>query len=319
MSAGKVPVVVAYGRWDIAPWLARFRAADPARAFIVYEGPDQPLPERYYLTCWKPDPAIFRRTPAPLLISSPGAGVDHIMKADPPANVPVIRIVDADLTGRMVEYVVLHALLHLRQTCDYLASQRLARWDQRDQPAAREVTVGILGFGEMGRAAAYGLRAVGFKVAGWSRSARSADGVEPFHGAAGLGPFLAATDILVNLLPSTPQTRGLIDRRLIAGLRHPGPLGGPCFINAGRGDAVKDADLVEALTTGALRSASLDVFVEEPLPPASPFWAMDNVIVTPHVAADSMPDAVVACIMAEIGRFEAGAPLLCRVDPERGY
>ena len=319
MPVKNVPVVIAYGAWDVAPWLARFRTADPARSFIVMDRPDMPLPDQYYLTCWKPDPAVFRRTPQPLLISSPGAGVDHIMKANPPPHIPVIRIVDPDLSGRMMEYVVLHALYHFRQMCDFAASQRKATWEQRTQPATREVTVGLLGLGEMALSSAAGLKAMGFQVIGWSRSAKPDLAIENFAGAEGLAPFLARTDILVNLLPSTPETRGVINATLIGLLKRGGPLGAPVLINAGRGDAVNDADLVAALGSGALRSASLDVFTVEPLAKDSPYWGLPNVVVTPHAAADSMPESVVDCILGEIRRFEAGEPLQCRADTGRGY
>ena len=134
-----------------------------------------------------------------------------------------------------------------------------------------------------------------------------------------LDAFLAQTDILVSLLPSTPQTRGLINADLLAKLRNPGPLGAPAFINAGRGDSVNEADLLAALNARTLRAASLDVFSTEPLPADSPFWDAPNVVLTPHSAADSMPESVVDAVLAEIDRFEAGLPPLNPVDRERGY
>ena len=319
MSDPRPPLVVAFTGWSVAPWLARFRAAGKGRAIIALDDPGQPLPERWYLCCWKPDPAVLRRKPAPLLIASPGAGVDHILKAGPPAQIPITRIVDPDLTGRMVEYVVMNALCHLRQMTSYAAQQRAHRWKPLYQPAAREVTVGVMGVGALGQACAAGLMAMGFKVVGWGRSQRGPLGFSSFHGAEGLDAFLAQTDILVSLLPSTPQTRGLINADLLAKLRNPGPLGAPAFINAGRGDAVVEADLLAALHAGTLRAASLDVFSTEPLPADNPFWDSPNVLLTPHSAADSMPESVVDAVLAEIERFEAGLPPLNPVDRERGY
>ncbi|HRK24235.1 MAG TPA: glyoxylate/hydroxypyruvate reductase A [Beijerinckiaceae bacterium] len=319
MSKAKPPLILSYTRWDEAPWLARFRAAAPDRPVLSLAEVKDTLPDRFYLSCWRPPADLFRIIPKPLLILCPGAGVDNVMAAAPPPDVPLTRIVDPDLTGRMVEYVALHALMHLRQMTNYQTSQQERRWRPRHQPAAREVTVGILGAGEMGLAAATALKAVGFQVIGWRRSP-APDAPIPIHaGAAGLPAFLAATDILVNLLPSTPETRGLIDAALIGCLRNPGPLGAPAFINAGRGDTVQDADLIAALEDGRLRAASLDVFTVEPLPVDSPYWDLPNVIVTPHVAADSMPDAVCAAILAEISAFEAGRPLIHPVDRSKGY
>jgi len=319
MTVARPPLVVSYNHWNMAPWLERFRAAAPDREVIGLESLDQPLPARFYLSCWRPVPDLFRRIPEPLLILCPGAGVDSILAADPPAGVPITRIVDPDLTGRMVEYVVLHALWHFRQMGTYARQQRDRVWKPQDQPAAREVTVGLLGVGEMGAACAAGLKAVGFSVIGWGRAPRAGLDFPAFHGADGLPVFLGATDILVNLLPSTPQTRGLIDSILINRLRRPGPLGGPVLVNAGRGDAVNDADVVAALRSGALAGASLDVFTTEPLPADSPYWDLPNVLVTPHAAADSMPEAVTAAILAEIAVFEAGRPPIHPVDRSRGY
>ena len=319
MSDPRPPLVIAFTGWNTAPWLARFRAAGKGRAIIALEDVGQPLPERWYLCCWKPDPAVLRRKPAPLLIASPGAGVDHILKANPPAHIPVTRIVDPDLTGRMVEYVVMGALYHLRQMTAYAGLQRDHRWKPLHQPAAREVTVGLMGVGALGQACAAGLKAVGFTVIGWGRTERQGLGFPAFHGNDGLEAFLAETDILVSLLPSTPETRGLINADLLARLRNPGPLGAPALINAGRGDTVNEADLLAALRSGVLRAASLDVFVTEPLPADSPFWDLPNVVITPHSAADSMPDSVVDAVLMEIDRFEAGLPPLNPVDRGRGY
>ena len=319
MSTEKPSIVLAMRGWSPGPWLERFSRSFPEREVHLLSGADAPLPARYYLCPWKPDPAIYRREPRPLAIFSLGAGVDHITRHDPPAGVPIGRVVDPDLSGRMAEYVTLHALWHFRQMSDISDAQREKRWIAPDQPSARSVTVGLMGVGEMGQAAAVALKALGFQVIGWGRGARPGLPFESFHGPHGLDAFLARTDIMVSLLPSTPQTRGLIDRRVFARLNRPGPIGGPCFINAGRGDAVVEADLLTALTDGTLRAASLDVFHAEPLPETSPLWTLPNVLVTPHNAADSSPDAIVGVVRSEIDRFEAGLPLRTAIDPARGY
>jgi len=319
MSDTKPAIVLAMRGWNPGPWLDRFSNAFPERAVVSVSDPAAPLPARYYLCPWKPDPAIYHRDPKPLAIFSLGAGVDHITKNSPPAGVPIGRVIDPDLSGRMAEYVGLHALWHFRQMSDVVAAQRERRWISPDQPAAREVTIGVMGVGEMGQASAKALLALGFRVVGWGRGARRGLDFETFHGRDGLPAFLGQTDILVSLLPSTPETRGLIDGSVFSLLRRPGPIAGPCFVNAGRGDAVNEADLLQALTDGTLRAASLDVFHAEPLPPDSPFWSLPNVLVTPHNAADSSPDAIVGVVRAEIDRFEAGLPLKTAIDPARGY
>jgi len=229
-------------------------------------------------------------------------------------------VVDEDLTNRMSEYVVLHCLMHLRQQRLYDRLQAERRWwDDRHQPAARDVRVGIMGLGVLGQDAATKLRVMGFDVAGWSRSPRSVEGVATFSGSEGLDAFLARTDILVCLLPLTDDTRGILNASLLGRLARDGRLGGPVLINAGRGGLQVEADILRALDEGTLKAAILDVFEREPLDPASPLWTHGGVTVTPHNAAMSAPDAVGAAVAEGISRMESGLPLRHRVDRSRGY
>lgn len=319
MASPKPAIAVALKGWDLSHWLPRLRGAAPGREIVVIETPDDPLPRDYYLFCWKPHPRLLQRQPAPLLILSGGAGVDHILDHNPPGGVPITRIVDPDLTSRMVEYVVLHCLYHLRRMDEAAMRQRQHQWQARGFACARDVTVGLMGVGEMGRASAKGLMALGFNVIGWSRTPKPDLPFACYSGADSLDDFLGRTNILVSLLPSTPDTRGLIGLPVFRMLARQGPFGAPVFISAGRGDSVDEAGLLTALQDGTLRAASLDVFVKEPLPSDSPFWDLSNVTITPHNAADSHPDAIVDAIMEEIRRFEAGEPLLNPVDKSRGY
>jgi glyoxylate/hydroxypyruvate reductase A len=171
----------------------------------------------------------------------------------------------------------------------------------------------------LGQDAIRALGMLGFDVAGWSRSPRDVAGVPTFHGADGLAPFLARTDILVALLPLTPDTRGVLNAGLFAGLARDGRLGGPVLINAGRGGLQVEADILAALDAGVLKEASLDVFETEPLPEASPLWTHPAATVTPHNSAMSHPDAIAGAIAAQIRDFEAGGPLRNVVDRGRGY
>lgn len=318
-SKSNPAIVLSLTGWDALAWAERLRQAAPGRDIIVSAGLADPLPARYHLLCWKPPRVVLHRTPPPLLILSAGAGVDHILKHQPPAGIPITRIVDPDLTGRMVEYVVLHCLYHLRRMNEAAANQVRKAWTAPAFPPARSVSVGLMGVGEMGQASARGLQALGFNVIGWGRSARTHLPFASYHGDGGLDAFLGATDILVSTLPSTPATRGLINAGVLKKLRRDGPFGPPVLINAGRGDTANEYDLLQALRDGTLRAASLDVFATEPLPACSPFWGLPNVVVTPHNAADSDPEALTAAILAEIERFEAGAPLLNPVCAVRGY
>ena len=188
-----------------------------------------------------------------------------------------------------------------------------------DQPAAREIRVGVMGLGVLGRDSATALRRLGFQVAGWSRTPTDLPNIECFHGQAMLDRFLAQTDILVCLLPLTPQTKGILSGELFDKLARDGALGGPVLINAGRGALQKEDDIVAALDNGTLAGASLDVFENEPLDPDSRLWSLPNVVITPHAAATSAPAALVPPIIEQIRNFEAGAPLENVVDPERSY
>ncbi|MEA3023715.1 MAG: glyoxylate/hydroxypyruvate reductase, partial [Alphaproteobacteria bacterium] len=160
---------------------------------------------------------------------------------------------------------------------------------------------------------------LGFRVAGWSRMPRALPGVETFHGAAGLDAFLGRTEILVCLLPHTPATAGLINLALLRKLKRDGALGGAYLINAGRGRLQVDADILAALGEGALAGATLDVFPTEPLPGESPLWSHPGVTITPHNSAASVPEEVVAYIVNQIRRHEAGQPLDNVIDRQRGY
>jgi glyoxylate/hydroxypyruvate reductase A len=179
--------------------------------------------------------------------------------------------------------------------------------------------VGVMGLGVLGRGAASVLARLGFRVTGWSRKPAALDGVETFAGPAGFDPFLARTDILVCLLPLTPETRGILSMGLFRKLARDGALGGPVVINAGRGGLQVEADIVAAMQEGVLKGASLDVFETEPLDAASPLWGLDNVVITPHVAADSTPAAIVPQILAQIETFEAGGALRNVVDRANFY
>lgn len=318
-------LLVATRGWDRESWARPIRALLPSRTVLctdrkgLYSGPEEDLADVGYALVWKPQQETIERLPALQAIFSLGAGVDHIFALPRLPDVPIVRIVDRDITSRMTEYVVWQVLDHQRRGPAYRRRQAEHRWDEVEQPAAREISVGIMGLGVIGMDAAEVLSRLGFAVRGWTRAPKDVAGVEVFSGSDGLDPFLAGTDILVSLLPLTPQTRRLVDRGLLRKLRRDGPLGGPVFINAGRGGTHVEADLVKALQDGTLAGASLDVFETEPLAADSPLWGFDNVTVTPHTAAVSDPRALAAQVVRQIEAYERGEPLKNRVDPKRGY
>lgn len=281
-----------------------------------------PVEDIRYALAWGPPVGALKGFPNLELIVSVGAGVDHLMKDPELPHVAVVRYVDPDLTGRMVGYISLHVLMHLRRMCEFLELQKNRSWQQRPEPAAHEVRVGLMGLGVMGEATAQALKAFGFQLRGWSRNQRHIVGVECFAGPAGLDEFLAGTDILVSTLPLTPETKGIVNRDLFRKLsqhgRHP-RMPGPVLINAGRGGLQVEADILAALDAGELYAASLDVFETEPLPEASPLWSHPRVVITPHNAAESTPQAISRYTVRQLERHRAGKPLENIVDRARGY
>jgi len=241
------------------------------------------------------------------------AGVERIV-GDPTLTVPLCRMVDPGLTQGMVEWVAAHVLRYHLGTDAHVLGQDGVWRHGVVAPLARDRTVTVLGLGELGRSVAAALQGLGFDVAGWSRRGRDLPGMRTFAGEEGLSAALAEAEILVTLLPATPETEGLLDARRLALLPE-----GARLINPGRGSLIDDAALLEALDGGRLAHATLDVFRREPLPPEHPFWAHPRVTVTPHVAAETRPETAAETIAENVRRGEAGLPFLHQVDRTAGY
>ena len=311
-------LLVAIKDWDATPWVDEFRARLPGRR-IVLPGDGHDPSGVHYAATWKHSPGSLLHYPGLRAIFSLGAGVDHVFADKNLPDVPVVRVVDADLTMRMSEWVLLHVLMHHRQQRMYDWQQGERIWeDDRFQPAASAVRVGVMGLGVLGGDAARKLKMTGFDVAGWSRQQKTIEGIECFAGD-GRDAFLARTDILVCLLPLTAETRGILDAGLLARLARDGRLGGPILLNAGRGGLQVEADILAALNEGVLKAATLDVFEREPLPQDSPLWTHPAVTISPHNAAASEPEAIVAAIVRQIAALERGGVLTGVVDRAAGY
>src|SRR6201995_2343150 len=321
MSKGALALLIHGGtdNWSPERWKARFD--EVCRGRRVLPLPDAKLTpaEVHYAAVWKPAPGELAGFPNLRVIFNLGAGVDALMADNTLPDVPLVRVAVDDLTGRMTEYVVLHVLMHHRQEPYLRASQRDKEWAPKKQWPAREIAVGIMGLGTLGADAAQALARLGFRVAGWSRSPRTIDGIDCFHGEAQLQPFLRRTDILVCLLPLTGDTRHVLNRKLFAQLNRTSPLGAPVVINAGRGGLQDEADILACLDDGTLGGVSLDVYEKEPLPRDSAFWSHPKVVLTPHNAADTDPDEISKYVARQIERFEAGGALENVVDRKRGY
>lgn len=261
-----------------------------------------------------PPPGALAGLPALRWVHSLWAGVDRLVLDDTLPPVPVVRLVDPALAGAMAEAVAT-AVLHLhRDLPRYAEQQRQGLWRQHAVRPARERRVTLLGMGEMGSAAAKLLQAIGFTVQGWSRSGTARDGVPVLSGPEGWARALACTDILVNLLPLTVETRGLLDRAAFARL----PLGA-ALVNYGRGAHVVEGDLIEALDAGVLSHAILDVFETEPLPRGHRLWLHPGVTILPHVAAPTTLASAAAIVAAAVRAFRETGRVPAGIDRARGY
>lgn len=289
-----------FGAAERAQWLDLLRAALPDETLVTEPGDATAIDIAIVAN---PPAGSLQGLPNLRLIQSLWAGVDRLL-ADTsiPPEVPLARMVDPAMNEAMAETALWAVLSLQRDFVDYAAQQRARRWQQHPQRRADELRVAVLGLGQMGRAVAQRLAANGYTVAGWNtREGR-------------LDELLAASDIVINLLPLTPATRGLFDAARCAAMRR-----GASLINLARGAHVVDADLLAALDANHLRHAVLDVFHGEPLPAEHPFWTHPRVTVLPHVAAQTDARSAAAIVAANVKRWRAGESVANLVDRSRGY
>ncbi|MFC0407628.1 2-hydroxyacid dehydrogenase [Roseomonas elaeocarpi] len=300
---------------EYAEWGRHLRAYLPARETLVLATEDFDPAAVEVAFAANPPPGTLARLPRLRFIQSLWAGVDRLLRdPDLPRDIPVARLVNPAMTEAMVESAAAAVLFLHRQYPAYAAQAARGEWHQRVQPLARERRVGVLGLGELGGATARALAGLGFAVRGWSRRPKQVEGVACLHGAAGLGRMLDGTEILVNLLPLTAETAGILGRDTFARLARGGGV-----VNLARGGHLDEAALWEALDSGQVGHAVLDVFATEPLPPEHPFWRHPAVTVFPHVAAYSHPETAAAIACRNLTRFRAGERPEALLDLGRGY
>jgi glyoxylate/hydroxypyruvate reductase A len=258
---------------------------------------------------------VLRSFPNLKLIVSLFAGQDMLMGDKTlPAGVPIVRAANPAGDAMMTEAALTHVLRHHRNLPDYQLAQQRGEWASFPRVRAQERKVGVLGLGIIGLAAARGLAANGFQVAGWVKRPRQIDGIEVFAGRDQLGAFLARSEIVVNLLPATAETDNILNRETLALLPK-----GASIVNLGRGQQIADADLIAALDRGHLSGATLDVFRQEPLPKDDPLWRHPRITVLPHASRRHDVRDIVPLICAQIARLRRGEKLIDMVDPAAGY
>lgn len=267
-----------------------------------------------YLAAWEPSAELIAALPNLQVIFSVGAGVDQFDLSLIPERVTVVRMIEPLLTQGMAEYVAMCSLALHRNLIDYVANQRERRWAPIDLTPAGERRVSVMGLGTMGMAAIDALRPFGFRLAGWSRSKRSIDGVECFSGEESFDAFLNRSDILVCLLPLTAETRGILCRRTFEKLPR-----GAGLINAGRGGHLVEQDLLRALDEGHVAAAILDVLADEPPPADHPFWHHSRILITPHMASNTSAKCGGRSLLDNVLRHQRGEPIVGVVRRDIGY
>lgn len=294
-------------------WQAVMQAALPQYDVVAWEAGASASGARYAIV-WSPPDAVFQTEKRLEAVFNLGAGVDGILSLPSLPDIPVFRLEDAGMAPQMAEYVI-HSLAGLSRGFDaYARDQRQARWAPMPATPYEAWPVGIMGLGQLGAHVATVVAGLGYPVAGWARSPRRQEGVQVFHGADLLKDFLARTRVLVNLLPLTPETTGIINAEFLAGLRPDAVI-----INIARGGHVVDADLLAALDSGQVQKAVLDVFNQEPLPAEHPYWSHPRVTVTPHIAAATLEADAAAQISSRIRRLDQGEAAAGLVRRDAGY
>ncbi|WP_228041770.1 2-hydroxyacid dehydrogenase [Planktothrix mougeotii] len=295
-------------------WISALQTYQPQLKIEVY--PDvENLAEIDAILAWMHPLGVIEKFPNLNVIISTGAGVDHILR-DPnlPPDIPIVRLVDESLTSQMSEYILLAVLQYHRQLIAYKTQQSQGVWQGLSPRNTANCTVGILGLGVLGLDIAQKLKMMGFSVRGWSRTPKVLDNINCFLGEEEFKLFLSECEILVCLLPLTPKTEGILNQNTFSALPQ-----GAYLINVARGKHLVEEDLLNALKSGQLSGACLDVFQIEPLPKNHPFWAHPQIIITPHIAAKTIPACVAPQIIEAINKSQGGLLLKNTVDVSRGY
>ncbi len=295
------------------PWLEALQAQLPEAQLRLWQPGDEEAAD--YALVWQP-PLDLLRLPGLKAVFSLGAGVDSILVhgKDLPPHLQIVRLNDAGMGEQMAEYVSWAVMGYFRRFDDYARQRQEKQWRFLKPYKREQFPVGLLGMGVLGQRIAGTLAGFGFPVLGWSRSPKQVEGVQSYSGEEGLDAFLRAARVVVCILPLTPQTEGILNRANLEKLPQ-----GAYVINVARGPHVVEEDLLALVQNGHIAGATLDVFVEEPLPAEHPFWSEPRITITPHVAAVTLRQVSVEQIAGKIRRLQAGQAIEGVVDPAKGY
>jgi glyoxylate/hydroxypyruvate reductase A len=307
-------VLLYRGDGVIEPWARDFARLLPQAEMVTWQE-GQSLPPCDYAVLWAPTPALLDQLSRVKAIFLTGAGVDAILKfGDVLPDVPIVRLGDAGMGEQMAEYVTYAVLRYFRRLDVYEQQARQGVWNVLAARKKSAFTVGVLGLGKLGIPVVQALRQLGFPVRGWSRTAKDIPGVDCYAGMQSLDAFLAGTQVLVSMLPLTPETSNLLDRARLSSLPE-----GAYLINVARGAQVAEPDLLALIRAGHIAGATLDVFRNEPLPAPHPFWSEPRITITPHISALTIREEAVRQIAHKITMLEQGEHVADVVDRQRGY
>lgn len=295
-------------------WTVPIRSLLPDAEVYVWD-PQGEAVDADYAIVWQPPEALFEREKKLKAIFNLGAGIDGLLKVpNLPKDVPVVRLEDAGMSVQMAEHVV-HQLVDISRNMQvYRDQQREGVWQIHRPIRRRDWPVGVMGLGHIGKRVASAIASLDYQVSGWARSEHQLDGVTCYAGQAQFDNFLAQTRVLVNTLPLTEETRGIVNADTLAKL-HPEAV----VINVGRGEHLVENDLLAAIDSGRVSHASLDVFQNEPLPTDHPFWSRPEITITPHVSARTQRDDTLEQITGKIRAHSQGQPITGIVDTTQGY
>ena len=293
------------------PWLQGLAAALPGAEISVW----QPgTPQADYAVVWAPPQQFMDEQAGLKALFNIGAGVDALLKLRLPPQALVVRLDDAGMAVQMAEYVCHAVIRHFREFDGYEADMAAGRWGYRKPRLRSDFPIGVMGLGVLGERVAKALAQFDFPINGWSRSPKAIESVRGFAGAAQFHDFLAASRVLVNLLPLTPETADVINADTLGRLQP-----GAYVINVARGAHLVEEDLLAAIDSGHVAGATLDVFRTEPLPAGHAFWNHPRITITPHTSARTLRDESIAQIARKMAALERGEAVAGIVNPARGY
>ena len=304
-------ITICFASLPSEPWVQAVQQAFP-EATVSAWAPGAPQAD--HAIVWAPPQQFIDEQPALQTLFNIGAGVDALLQLKLPPSLKVVRLDDAGMSVQMAEYVCHAVIRHFREFDGYDTDTQAGKWSYRKPRSRAGFAVGVMGLGVLGERVAKALQVFEFPVNGYSRSAKDLPGIRCFSGAQGLPEFLAATRVLVNLMPLTPETENILNQATLSQLQKGGYL-----INVARGKHLVEEDLITLIDSGHLAGATLDVFRTEPLPAGHPFWQHPKITVTPHTSARTLREESIAQIVGKIQAFQRGEPINGVVDPQRGY